>query len=392
VRGHLTKRSPNSWTMVLEFGRDPATGKRRQQWTTVKGPRPDAERKLAELLHQVDTGAFVKPTKLTLSAFLEQWLRDYAATNVRPRTFEGYRTVVRSQLVPKLGHIALAELRPAHLQAYYAKALTEGRVDGKPGGLSARSVLHHHRVLSEALSHAVKWGLVTRNVAKAVDPPRPERVEMNALDADGVWRLLEAAQGTPYHPMLHLAIYTGMRRSEILGLRWMDVDFRMATISVVQVMHRLRGGRIVFQEPKTQKGRRLVDLSPTAVLALRAHHERQEAKQDMLGLALAGSDLVFSQPDGSPSLPDTLSHAFAKIAARAGLPGVRLHDLRHTHATLMLRQGVHPKVVQERLGHSTIGVTLDTYSHVTPGLQRAAAMTFDRELEGSPEPAPLANR
>ena len=318
-------------------------------------------------------------------------LRDYAATNVRPRTFEGYRTVVRSQLIPKLGNIALAELRPSHVQAYNAEALTDGRVDGKLGGSSARSVLHHHRVLSEALSHAVKWGLVARNVANAVDPPRAERIEMKALAAGGVRRLLGAAQWTPYHPMLHLATYTGMRRSEILGLRWQDVDLNMATVSVVQVMLRLRDGRVVFQEPKTQKGRRLIDLSPTTVLALRAHRERQEADRAMLGVPLAHSDLVFSQPDGSPSLPDTLSHAFNKIAARAGLGGVRLHDTRHTHATLMLRQGVHPKVVQERLGHSTISVTLDTYSHVTPGLQRAAAMAFDRELEGALEPAPLAN-
>ena len=392
MRGQIKRRSKISWTLILDLGRDPATGKRQQQWTTVRGTKRDAERKLAELQHQIDTGGFVKPSRLTLGEFLDQWLRDYAATNVRPRTFEGYNTVVRSQLVPKLGNIALGELRPAHLQAYYAKALTDGRVDGKPGGLSARSVLHHHRVLSEALSHAVKWGLVARNVAKAVDPPRPERIEMKALDADGVRKLLEAASGTPYHPMLHLAIYTGMRRSEILGLRWMDVDLSMATLSVVQVIHQLYNGEIIFQEPKTSKSRRLLDLSPTAVLALRAHRERQEADRKMLGVPLADSDLVFSKSDGSPALPNALTKAFGKIARRAGLSAVRLHDLRHTHATLMLRQGVHPKVVQERLGHSSISITLDTYSHVTPGLQRAAALALDRELEGASGPALLASR
>ena len=154
-------------------------------------------------------------------------------------------------------------------------------------------------------------------------------------------------------------------------------------------MHRLLDRRIVFQEPKRQS-RRLLDLGPTAVLAFRAQRERQEANRAMLGVALAVSDLVFSKPDGSRSLPDTLSHAFTKIAARAGLR-VRLYDLRHTHATLMLRQGVHPKVVQELLGHSTVSVSLDTYSHVTPGPQRAAAMKFDRELEGALEPTPLAS-
>ncbi len=242
----------------------------------------------------------------------------------------------------------------------------------------------------------MKWGLVGRNVAQAVDPPRPVHSEMSTLDSERVRRFLEAARATVYYPMWHLDVFTGLRRSELLGLRWKDIDLDMAALSVVQVIHRLRDGRIIFQEPKTQKGRRQVALGPSAVLGLRAHRDCQQALRAALGAPLGDEDLVFSKPDGSPFLPDTVTHAFRRIADRVGLKGVRLHDLRHTHASLMLRQGVHPKIVQERLGHSTIAVTLDTYSHVTPGLQEAAALKFEEELADAPvdrtQEVPLTNR
>ena len=224
MRGHITKRAKGSWTIILDLGRDPATGKRKQHWGTVRGTKRDAEKKLAELQHQMYTGAFVKPSKLTVGDFLREWLQSYVATNVRAATAEGYRIIVERHLVPALGGMVLSELRPSHLQGYYAKALKEGRRDGK-GGLSARTVVHHHRVLKEALSHAVKWGHTGRNVADAVDPPRAVDREMNALDPGGVERILEVARGTMYFPLIHLATFTGMRRSELLGLRWKDADW-----------------------------------------------------------------------------------------------------------------------------------------------------------------------
>jgi integrase len=380
ARGSIRPRGKASWEIAVSGGKD-STGRRLRLVENLKGTKRDAERRLAELLALADKGSLVRtPAKLTVGDFLTRWLRDYAGTNTRPRTQEGYEVITRCHLAPALGHVPLKGLQPSHLQAYYAAALKSGRKDGRPGGLSARTVLHHHRVLSEALTHAVKWGLVGRNVAQAVDPPRPTRKEMRTLDAAGVHRLLEAAQGTPYHAALHLAIFSGMRRSELCGLRWQDVDLVLGTVSVSQVLHVLRGGRRVFMVPKTAKGRRQIALSPAAVLALRAHKERQEADMALLERPLEPSTVVFGTPDGSPMLPNTLTHGYAKIAKRAGIVGVRLHDMRHTHASLMLRQGVHPKIVQERLGHATISTTLDTYSHVTPGLQEQAALRFEREL------------
>jgi integrase len=206
---------------------------------------------------------------------------------------------------------------------------------------------------------------------------------MQVLDSQSVHKLLEAARDTMYYPLLHLAIYTGLRRSELLGLRWKDVDLDMAALYVVQTAHQLRGGGIVYQEPKTAKGKRQVALSPTAVLALRAYREKVEVERDILGIPLTPDSLVFSHYDGSPMLANTITHAYLKIARGAGLQGVRFHDLRHTHATMMLKANVHPKVVMERLGHSTIAVTLDTYSHVVPGMQEKAALAFDEMLMDS---------
>ena len=386
MRGPIKQRSKGSWSIVLDLGRDPSTGKRKQQWVTVRGTKKEAESKLAELQHQLNTGEFVKSSKLTVREFLTQWFQDYVKTNARAATAEGYKIIVERHLIPSLGGIALAQLQPSHIQGYYARALREGRCDGK-GGLAARTVVHHHRVLREALSHAVKWGLVGRNVADAVDPPRAVNKEMKALDSAGVLRLLDAARGTIYFPLINLATFTGMRRSELLGLRWLDLNLSRGTVSIVQVLHCLPGGRIVFEQPKTARSKRLVKLSHETTLALRAYRDTVEADLEQVGDSISGDRLLFSQINGAPLLPNTVTHAFAKIARRAGLEGFTFHSLRHTHASIMLQQGVSSKTVAERLGHSTVVITLDTYSHLTPGVKEDAADRFEEALRQAESPA-----
>ena len=379
MRGSIVKRSKGSWTIILNLGRDPATGKRKQQWVSVKGTKKEAEKKLAELHHQMDTGSFIKPSKLKVGDFLKQWLNDYVNTHVRAATAEGYRIIVECHLIPNLGAIVLSELKPAHLQRYYAKALKEGRRDGR-GGLAARTVGHHHTVLKEALSHAIKWELIYRNVGDAVDPPRPVEQELSALDSEGLGQLLETARGTMYFPLIHLATYTGMRRSELCGLRWKDVDLLHGTVSIAQILHCLRGGRIVLEAPKTPKSKRLIGLSPDAILALRSYRDMVEADQEQRGSPFTSDRLVFSKPDGSPLLPNTVTHAVGKIVRRAGLSGVTLHSLRHSHASVMLQEGVSSRTVADRLGHSNVVITLGTYSHLTPGVKEDAAMRFEEAL------------
>lgn len=370
----------------MDVGRDPVTGKRRQQTVTVHGTKRDAERELRVILDRIEGGAYIKPTKMTVGEYLESWLWDYVRTNTAPSTADGYKDIARAHLVPSLGSVPLIGLQPSHIQSYYTQMLESGRLDGK-GGLSAQTVKHHHRVLYEALKHAVKHGTLIRNVAEAVDPPRSEKKEMATLGPDDVYVFLDAARNTPYYTLFYTALYTGLRRSELLALRWRDVDLDLATLSVVQTLHQIPREGYVFREPKTKRSRRLVDLSPSLALLLREHRAKQASTMILLGRHVIPDDLVFCYPDGAPLPPNSVTKAFHNLAKSLGLSSMRLHDLRHTHATLMLRQGIHPKIVSERLGHSSIGITLDTYSHVLPRLQAAAALQFDEGLQGTLEKA-----
>jgi len=369
MRGHIIKRYKNSYTIVLNLGRDPSTGKSKQQWFSVKGTKKDAEKRLAELLHQLDTGTFMKPGKTTLGDFLERWLKDYVRPNLSPRGYERYESIIRVHLLPSMGGLQLTQLRPEHLQRHYTSKLNKG--------LSPLSVRYHHTVLHKALQTAVKWGLVGRNVADMVDVPRARRTEMQTWGEYDITRFLEAAKDTPYYALFHLALFTGMRRSELLALRWQDVDFILSQVYMSRSLHHLKDGSYIFTEPKSVKSRRTIALPPSTILLLKDHYEKQKLERAMVGIKLTEGDLVFSTPEGRPFRPNTVSRAWSTVASRAGVKVIRFHDARHTHASLMLKQGIHPKVVQERLGHATIAVTLDTYSHVTPGLQEAAAKRFD---------------
>lgn len=200
---------------------------------------------------------------------------------------------------------------------------------------------------------------------------------MQTWGEDDIARFLGAAKGTPYYALFYTALFTGMRRSELLAVRWQDVDFILSQVYVSRSLHVLKGGEVIFRSPKTAKGNRTIALPPSAALLLKEHWEKQRLDRALLGISLSDDDLVFSHFDGSPLLPNTVTHAWIKLVRRVGLKRIRFHDTRHSHASLMLKQGVHPKIVQERLGHSSIQITLDTYSHVAPRLQQAAAVRFD---------------
>ena len=268
------------------------------------------------------------------------------------------------------------------------------RRDGR-GGLSPRTVRHHHRLLHVALEIAVKWRLIQRNPADAVVPPKYRQKEMRTFDQDGLTAFLESIRDSEYHPLFYTLLYTGLRRAEVLALRWQDVDVNLGYISVNRSLHHLLDKSIVYQQPKTEKSRRRVALPPSASIVLRSHRDNQRAQRLILGLLVGDADLVFAHADGSPLLPHTIPNVWKRLVKQAGFQGIRLHDARHTHASLMLAQNVHPKIVSERLGHSSVSITLDVYSHVVPGLQEAAARAFDDGLNGhrqsSPDPADVHN-
>jgi integrase len=377
MRGCIVKRSKHSYSIKVSMGKDAKSGKYKYQWTTVKGTKKDAEKRLGEILYQIDNGSFIKPDKTTLGEYLERWLQDYVKPNLSPRGFERYASIIRQHLIPEMGNIILTQLRPEHLQGHYTAKLT--------GGLSAGTVRYHHAVIHKALQTAFKWGLVNRNAADAVDAPRARHKEMQIWDENESNQFLKIAKESSYYALFHTALFTGMRRSELLALRWHDIDFVFCRLSVNRSLHHLKDGSFIFTEPKSASSRRTIALSPSAILTLKEHKEKQALERVMLAIPLKDDDLVFSDPDGRPLRPNTVTRAWRVLAARAGVKAIRLHDARHTHASLMLKQGTHPKVVQERLGHASIQMTLDTYSHVVPGLQQAAADSFDKLLNGRGE-------
>lgn len=377
MKGHIRKRGARSWAIKLDVGRDPITGKRRTKWHTVHGTKRDAERECNRLLHELETGGYVEPTRLTVAEFLSRWLDD-VRPNLRPKTFERYDQIVRHHLIPALGHHPLLKLQPLHVSAAWSKGLAQGRRDGT-GGLSAQTVKHHHRILSQALKRAVRWRLVARNPAEDVDPPRPQRKEIAILSREETATLLKAINHTRLYIPVLLAVTTGMRRGEVLGLRWRDVDLEDGALSVAQVLEQTSDG-LSFQPPKTARSRRLITLPALTVNALRSHKARQAQERLKLGLGRDDDGLVVCRSDGQPVQPRSLTHEFTRQVKRAGGRRVRFHDLRHTHISHLLQNGVHPKVASERAGHASVSITLDVYSHVMPGMQEEAASRIDEFL------------
>ncbi len=378
MKGHVRQRTKGSWEICVDVGPDPTSGKRKRHFETVRGRKTDAQRRLVEIMANLEKGLYINSQRLTLRDYLHQWLEGYVRTNCSVRTLDGYQTTVERHLIPHLGHIQLGQLQPQHIQEYYARAVTNGRVDRK-GGLSSRSVLHHHRVLFQALKQAVRQGLLARNVCELVDPPRAKKRRMRTLTPEEVAVLFNAARDSIYYPIIYTAVNTGLRQAELLGLRWRDVDLELLSISVSQTLYKRRGV-CHFQEPKSEHSRRRLDMSPRLGLFLRDYKAQREAQRTLLGQPLSGNDLVFSSIDGRPMDPGTLTHSFARIVRQRGLSGVRFHDLRHTFASLMLLGSIHPKIVSEMLGHASVAFTLDVYSHVIPGMQKAAIRVLDEIL------------
>lgn len=378
-RGHLRKRSPGSWTIVIDLGRD-INGKRRQKWETVKGTKKEANQRLTELLRQYDTGTYLDPQKMTVAGYLKAWLRDYAEPNVSTKTYIRYESICVKHLTPALGRLQLQKLQPLHIQEYYNEALKSGRVDGK-GGLAAQTVKHHHRVLAEAMKKAVNWQLINVNPCDAVDAPKPEKKEMRALDERESATLLDISKGTRLYIPILIALTTGLRRGELIGLKWSDIDLTMKTLSINRTIEQTSKSGIVEKTPKTKRSRRSIALASLTVSAIKELKQEHSKLRLKLGPAFQDNGYLFINEDGTLWGPDAFTKAFRWLLDKTDIGYVRFHDLRHSHASQLLKQGINPKVVSERLGHSSIAITMDTYSHVLPGLQEEAASKINDALE-----------
>ncbi|NTE81313.1 site-specific integrase [Agrobacterium tumefaciens] len=382
MKGHIRERSPGKWAIVLDVGeKDPATGKKKRKWHSFSGTKRQAQSECARLIAEIKADRYVEPSKQTVAEFLTEWLA-FTKPTVSAKTHERYTEICEKNLTPLLGDVILSKLKTDRIDAAFTKALTDGRgPSGKP--YAPRTVHHMRRVLIKALSQAVTWERLSRNPATATTPPKVERTKMLAYDAGQTAALIAAFRNTRMFIPMMLAVMCGLRRGEIAALRWDDAEIadNRRQLSIRQSAEQTKDG-VRYKAPKSGKAR-TVALSATMAAELRAHRVRQAEEQLKIGLRPDGDSFVVAQVDGSPLQPRSLTHEWTRLLDKTSLPRIRFHDLRHTHATQMLSAGVHPKVASERLGHSTIGITLDLYSHVMPGMQADAAEQVDAALQAA---------
>jgi len=327
-----------------------------------------------KLLVAVDQQSYSAPTKASVREYLtKEWLPAVKAT-IGPSTYNSYVQHVECHIAPHIGSVKLAKLTGSQVNALYANLAASGRKDGK-SGLSAMTIHHVHACLHKACKDAVRWGHISRNPLDAADPPRKKgdgTREMQTWTKEQLKAFLESVRDDRLSPLWHLIAMTGMRRGEAIGLRWQDVDLENARLSVRRALIPINRD-VVVSEPKTAKGRRVIALDPGTVEVLKAQAARQLDEQKQWDDGLVDSGLVFTVACGAALDPESVSRYFRQAVKQSLLPRIRLHDLRHTHATLALQAGIHPKVVSERLGHATVSITLDTYSHAIPAMQEEAA-------------------
>ena len=318
------------------------------------------------------TGPIAKQPVPTVREFLRLWLSSSVKPRVRPLTYAGYRVNVEKHLVPTLGKIRLDQLTPRHVQEMMNNRLA--------AGFSTKTVAYIHQVLRTALGVAVRWDMVSRNVARLVDRPRIQRKQINPLTPDEARKFLAAVRGHRLEALFSVALALGIRQGEALGLRWEDIDFAAGTMTVRNQLQRI-DGKLTLVAPKTEKSRRTLVMPPMIMKSLREHEKKQVSEKLWAGSKWADTSLVFANRTGGPTQARRVIEQFHEALHQAGIRRVRFHDLRHSCATLLLVQGVSPRVVMEVLGHSEIALTMNAYSHIVPELQQEAAQKMQRILE-----------
>lgn len=369
------RRGWGEGTIVERAGKDGAPRFMAQVWAGGKRfnkthrTRPEAQRWIRKMLTDSEQGTLAKDGgKTTLAVFLPEWLAT-KQPQIKPKTYTIYEYTIRKHLLPDLGTFKLVDLRADHLQALYARKIESG--------LSARTVQISHRVIFAALKSAVRWNLVPRNVADAVNAPKPRRKEMHVWTPEEAARFLDATKEDRLGPAYTVLLNCGLRIGELLALRWEDVDLDARRLQVRRTVQRIKGKGLVVGEPKSARGRRLIVLSGSLVDVLKRWKVRQIEERLAAGPLWQDQGTVFPTALGTTMEQSNFNHYFTRRVKELGLPIIRVHDLRHTCATVLLSKGVHPKVVQEMLGHSQISLTLDTYSHVLPTMQEEAARTLE---------------
>ncbi|MBT9140180.1 MAG: Tyrosine recombinase XerC [Dehalococcoidia bacterium] len=376
MSGHITQEGKGKWKITIEAGKDPATGKRKRIIRRIEGRRMDAQAIMAQIITELRQDKYIDQDNTTVGQWLNTWLHDYKKSSVRLTTWESYEMIARTYLAPAIGALALQDLRPEHLQKLYN--------DKQQSGLSARTVRYIHTIIHAALKQAVKNQLVFRNAAEATTLPKQEKSQVRAMTISEQADFLQVVQDTRMAPAFIVLLATGLRRGELLGLRWRNVDLALARISVEENLVRTNSVSAYYQPPKTEKSKGQIPLNNTALDALKDH------RKAMLAAGYCSPDKpVFCTKNGTPYIPRNFSRTFEKLRDKANISkDITVHTLRHTFATRLLEAGVSLKEAQELLRHENIATTADVYSHVSVEMKQAAVNKLDQNLQTGTKRAP----
>ena len=385
--GSIFKRKDGTWCGIVSNGRN-SEGKLKRQYCYGK-TRQEVSEKIIQTQSEIKAGTFIEPSKVKFGEWLDTWLQNYMKPSLRPTTYSSYDQIIRTHIKPELSDYQLRELRPEHLQKLYNNKHQHGRLDGT-GSLSPRYVRYIHVIIHSSLEQAIKNQLIVRNVSEATTLPRQAKKEIRIFTVEEQKKFIEAAENDSLGSALKLDLASGLRLGELLALRWSDINFNDSIIRVRSSLSRLRTfekgiktSELIFQEPKTKSGKRSIPIPASILEDLKEHKRVQDSEKASIGEAFCDNGLVFCTQLGSPIEPRNMMRKFYELVESAGIPHTNFHAARHTFASRALEAGIHPKVVSEMLGHASISITLDLYSHVLPDLKKEAASKLNHLFDNS---------
>lgn len=367
MKGYFRKRG-DKWSFSIDLPRDPVTNQRKQKTVSGFNTKKEAEKACAALITEIERDEYVEITKKTVADFFAEWLQG-KELSVKKVTYEQYGRHINIHIVPFLGKHELMKLSRDHILKFYKHLVSEKEI-------SPRTLFDIHNLLSRALTQATAWQMIRRNIMDTIDTPKVPKKQINVWNLEECAQFLSFSKDDRLHMAFLLALTTGMRQSEILGLRWKDVDLDAGALSVTQILD--HQGKEFHVGTKTNAGSRLISIDEETVAAIKAHKRVVGIERLKLGAAYEDFDLVVPTTLGTPMGPRNVLRTFYRLIEKSGVTKIAFHDLRHTHATLLLSQGVNPKIVSERLGHANVKITLDTYSHVLPNMQKETAANFGK--------------
>jgi integrase len=382
MAGSIEKRGDDSWRLIVSLGFD-QNGKRIKRTRTIKGiNKREAEKELAKFVTEVEAGQYIAPEKMLFAAFIEEWQKKYGKKHLSPQTYETYVLHLNNRICPVFSHLRLDQIKPLHIISFLENLQEDGlRKDGKGGSLSSGTIQYYHRILRNVFSRAVEWKMIKENPAASVKKPKVTQKETEVYNENQIKELFQHLQEEKlkWQVVTTLAVTTGLRRSELLGLEWKHVDLDAGTLQIKQVITRTKEDGSILKEPKTRNSTRTVSLPEYVIPFLHKYKRLWFTDRDKVGDLWKGEDkfFLFITWDGQPMHPSSITSWWRKFIKKTDLPFIRFHDLRHTSATLLINQGAHMKTISARLGHASISTTMNIYGHALEEADKAAASMFN---------------